>query len=118
MSLCSEFRVVMIATNSTLKRCSVRLYFGCLSEGSCLIYVIFVCLRIVVSNTYCVVLLFCLSFSYGPYIYERMLPVSLDCPFLNGHSVFSNVYQQIKKIYLYHFLLVRNQAIWAFFLIF
>jgi len=34
------------------------------------------CLRIVVSNTYCVVFLFCLSSSYP------MLPVSLDCPFL------------------------------------
>jgi hypothetical protein len=32
------------------------------------------CLRIVVSNTYCVVFLFCLSYP--------MLPVSLDCPFL------------------------------------
>jgi hypothetical protein len=32
------------------------------------------CSRIVVSNTYCVVFLFCLSYP--------MLPVSLDCPFL------------------------------------
>jgi len=34
-----------------------------------------VCLCIVVSNTYCVV--FCLS-----YFVLRMLPVSLDCPFV------------------------------------
>jgi hypothetical protein len=34
-----------------------------LQEYSCLIYVICVCLRIVVSNTYCVVFLFCLSSS-------------------------------------------------------
>jgi hypothetical protein len=39
-----------------------------LSEGSCLIYVIYVCLRIVVSNTYCAVFLFCLSSSCVPYV--------------------------------------------------
>ena len=45
----------------------------CRYDGSCLIYVICVCLSVVVSNTYCVVFLFCLSSS--------MLAVSLDCPF-------------------------------------
>ena len=71
---------------------------------SCLIYVICVCLRIVVSNTYCVVCLFCLSWSCVPYVVlcvcfvclglvYPMLPVSLDCcPFLIAPSVFSNVY--------------------------
>jgi len=48
-----------------------------------------VCLRIVVSNTYCVVFLFCFSSS--------MLPVSLDCPFLIAPSVFSNVYWHIDR---------------------
>ena len=43
-----------------------------------------VCLRIVVSNTYFVVFLFCLSLS--------MLPVFLDYPILIAPSVFSNVY--------------------------
>ena len=40
---------------------TVRLVFtsSCLLERSCLIYVIWVCLRIVVSNTYCVVFLIC-----------------------------------------------------------
>ena len=52
-------------------------------------YVICVCLRIVVSNTYCVVFLFCLSSSCVPY---PMLPVSIYCPFLIAPSVFSNVY--------------------------
>jgi hypothetical protein len=37
---------------------------------------------LLVSNTYCVVILFCFS--------SPMLPVSLDCPFF--YSVFSNVY--------------------------
>jgi hypothetical protein len=51
------------------------------------VYVIFVCLRIVMSNTYYIVLCFvCRRLVYP------MLPVSLDCPFLIGPSVFSNVY--------------------------
>jgi len=50
---------------------------SCLCEGSCLIYVICVYLHIVVSNTYCVVFLFCFLCLVYP-----MLPVSLDCPFL------------------------------------
>jgi hypothetical protein len=41
-------------------------------------------LRIVVSNTCCVVFLFCFSSS--------MLPVSLDCSLLISPSVFSVVY--------------------------
>ena len=48
---------------------------SCLKDGSCLIYVMCACLRIVVSNTYCVVALFDFSSSCVPY-------VSLDCPFL------------------------------------
>jgi len=40
---------------------NLQLFVG--EEGFCLIYVICVCLRIVVSNTYCVVFLFCLSSS-------------------------------------------------------
>jgi len=51
-------------------------------------HVLFVfCLRTVVSNTYCVVFLFCLFHPVYP-----TLPVSLDCPFLIAPSVFSNVY--------------------------
>jgi hypothetical protein len=46
------------------------------------------CLPLMVSNTYCVVFLLCFSSSCGPY----MLPVSLDCPFLIPHSVFTNFY--------------------------
>jgi len=49
----------------------------CLYEGSCLIYVICVCLRILVS--------FCFDF---PRLVYPMLPVFLNCPF----SVFSNFY--------------------------
>ena len=50
-------------------------------------YLRYLCLRIVVSNTYCVVLYFvCLRFVYP------MLPVSLDCPFLIAPPVFSGVY--------------------------
>ena len=64
--------------------------FSCLLEGSNLVYVISVYLHLVVSNTYCVVFLFCLSSS--------MLPVSLDCPFLIAPSVFFNMYPGLSII--------------------
>jgi hypothetical protein len=52
-----------------------------------LVYNVCVCLRIVMSNTYCAVFLFCFPSSCFP-----MLLISLDCPFLIAPSVFSNVY--------------------------
>ena len=55
--------------------------------GSCLIYVICACLRIVVSNTYCAVFLF----DFLRFV-NTMLSVSLDCPSLIAPSGFSNVY--------------------------
>jgi len=44
---------------------AVRFVFtpSCFQEGACLIYIICVCLRIVVSNTCCVMFLFCFSLS-------------------------------------------------------
>ena len=42
--------------------------YCCLWEGSSLNYVICVCLHIVVSNSYCVVFLFCFSLSCVPYV--------------------------------------------------
>ena len=61
-----------------------------------------VCLCIVVSNTYCVVMLVCFSSFYVLYVASVsglstsdcpfVLPVSLDCPPLIAPSVFSNVY--------------------------
>jgi len=59
------------------KKCSFPLYRQLLLyEGACRIYVICVCLRIVVSNTYHVMFLICsLRLLY------HMLPVSLYCPF-------------------------------------
>ena len=56
------------------------------SSCSCLIYVICVCLRIVVSNTSFVV------FSLGCIRRVAMLPASLECTFVIAPSVFSNVY--------------------------
>ena len=65
VSLFSEVRVVM----SVAKRCSVRLLLRLfVGGGSCLIYVICVCLSMVVSNTYCVVLLFSCSSFCVPYV--------------------------------------------------
>ena len=40
----------------------------CLYEGSCLAYIICVCFRIVVSNTYCIVFLFWFLTSCVPYV--------------------------------------------------
>ena len=54
VSMRSEFRVVLPVAISATKRCSVRRYHQLFQEGSCLNYVICVCLRIVVSNAYCV----------------------------------------------------------------
>ena len=49
---------------------NVRFVFSssCLKEGSCLIYVTCVCLRIVMFKTYCVVFLFSLSTSCVHYV--------------------------------------------------
>jgi hypothetical protein len=53
VSLHSEFHVMMSVTISPYKLC--------LYGGSCLIYISCVCIHIMLSNTYCVVFLFCLS---------------------------------------------------------
>jgi len=50
-------------------------------EGSCLIYVIYVCLRIVVSNTYCVVFFFCSPSSCVPYVASFSGLSRFDWPF-------------------------------------
>jgi hypothetical protein len=55
--------------------------------GSCLVYVICVCLRIVV-ECFCFV---CLRLVYS------MLPVSLHCSFLIATSVFCNVYYILNR---------------------
>ena len=60
---------------------------SCLQEGSYLIYFIGVCLRIVVSNTYCVVFLYHLSWSCVSYVGSFSGLYSLIAP-----SVFLNVY--------------------------
>ena len=63
----------------------------CLPPDVCrmahVIYVISICLPIVLSNSYCVVFMFCFPSVCAPYV-----AVSLDCPFLIVPSVFSNVY--------------------------
>jgi len=53
------------------------------------------CLRIVVSNIYCVVFLF----DFLRFVYP-VLPVSLHYPFLIDPSVFSNVYYTQGLLYL------------------
>ena len=55
------------------------------------VYVICFCLRIVVSNTYCIVFLFCFPPSCVPYIASFS-----GCPFFIAPSVFSNIYLLLK----------------------
>ena len=85
MSLRSELWCYDVLCDFRIKRCSVRLCLQWFVGVSCLLYVICVCLRIVVSRAYCVVFLSCFSSSC-------MLPVSMDCPCSISPSVFSNVY--------------------------
>ena len=54
-------------------------------------------MRIVVSNTYCVVFLFCFVFLRLVY---PMLPFSLNCLFFIVPSVFSNVYETLSSFRL------------------
>jgi hypothetical protein len=56
-----------------------------------------ICVYIVMSNTCCVLFLFCLSCLRLVY---PMLPYSLDCSFLIAPSVFSNVHLYTAVIYL------------------
>ncbi len=46
-----------------------------------IIYIIFVCIHVVVSNIYCVVSLFCLSSSCVPYVASFSGLFIFDCPF-------------------------------------
>jgi hypothetical protein len=62
----------------------VRFVFisSCLYDGSCLIYVMCVWLRIVVSNTYCVVFLLCFSSSCVPNVASLSRLSLFDFPFV------------------------------------
>ena len=64
-------------------RNDVRFVFtsSCLWDRSCFMYVICVCLHIVVSNTYLVVLLFCISSSCVSYVASFSGLSMFDCPF-------------------------------------
>ena len=63
------FRCCDVRYNFCLKQCSIRLFFQLFFyEGSCLIYVICVCLRLVVSTKYCVLFLLWFPSSCVPYV--------------------------------------------------
>ena len=63
---------------------------SCLWEGSCHIYVICVCLRIVVSNAYCAMFLFFFVLVLGTLCWKFLWIVHFSLPLY--FSVFSNVY--------------------------
>ena len=74
VSLRSDFRVVMSVTISFFAA-------SCLWDCSCLVYVIFGCLHIMMSNAYCVVFLLCFS-SSCVHCGDSFSGFSiLDCPF-------------------------------------
>ena len=75
-------------------------------EGWCLIYVTYVCLRIVVSNTYYVD--FCFVFLRLVY---PMLTVSLDCPFLIVPSIFSSLFIYICLHYFFLYMYFSDSKI-------
>ena len=79
VSLRSETRVVISVTMSAKKRCSVRLYLKLFAGG--FIYVICVCLRIVLYNTYCDMFLFRLSLSCVPFTASVSGFSMFDCHF-------------------------------------
>ena len=68
VSLCNESCVVIPLRFPNKNNVRFVFISNGLQEGSCLIYVICVCLHIVVYNTYCVVFLFCLFSSCVPYV--------------------------------------------------
>ena len=95
--LCSLFDALYDFCMKTMFGSS--LHHVVLHEGSCLIYVICVCLRIMMSNTFCVVVLFCFS-SYCVPCATRFSGLSVliapsvfsGLSVLIAPSVFSNVY--------------------------
>ena len=79
-----DTNVVMTVTISAWKRCSIRLChrlflgMGCV----CLTGVRYVCLRVVVSYTYCFLFLLCISSSCVSYVVASFSGLSIwDCPF-------------------------------------
>ena len=94
VSLPSDFHVVVSVTISAWNDVGFVFTSSCLWERSCFIYVICVCVRIVVSNTYCVVFLFCLSLSCVSYVASLF---GLDCPFMITSSVFAKKSLKIPK---------------------
>ena len=80
----------------TISACSVRLYLQLFVRGfSCLIYVIYVCLRIGVSNTYCVVFLFCSS--YISYVARFSRLSFLICLFGILWRLFKHIYSSKRQ---------------------
>jgi hypothetical protein len=81
-----EFRVKISVTISTLKRCSVRLYFQ-------LFYLHYLCLFVYsgVQHILLCVFVFVL-FVFVLCLVYPMLLVTLDCPFVTAPLVFSSVY--------------------------
>jgi hypothetical protein len=86
------------------RRAHVLFTSSCLLEGPCLISVIYVCLHIVVSNTYSVLSLCWFSSSCVTYVASFSRISILECPFgiLLRLLKVANEIQNIKKKYFYN----------------
>ena len=94
VSLRLEFRALMTVTISAYK----TMIDSSLDRVICLIYIIYVCLRVVLSNTYSAVFLFCLSSSCVPYVASFFGLSNLISPF-----VFWNVFSAFGTAAISHF---------------
>ena len=79
VSLRSGFHVVMPVTISAWNRCAVRICLKLFVGDPCLVCVICVCLRVMVSSAYCVVCLLCFSSSFVPYVASFSWLFICDC---------------------------------------
>ena len=80
--IADKYILVSIMQTIILQFICIQIFTSCyLQEGACLIYVICGCLRIVMSNTYCVVFLLCFSSSCVPYVASFSGLSFFYCPF-------------------------------------
>ena len=90
----------------------------CRRAHKCLIYLIYVCLRIVVSNTFCIVfwfvcffVCFLFFFVFVLCLVYPMLLVSLDCPFLIALRYFLTfMYDSVDFHFIYMYLLNKQMG--------
>ena len=89
----------------------VQFFFtsSCLQEGMCLIYIICVCLCIVVSNTYCAVVLLCFSSSCCQFL---CIVFFFNCHFGILSRLFTNYSKETAPLLLLYIVLSESHVKW------